>query len=79
MEYSPPLPSTFTITLKDLGFDLSAKVGDNYLYATTSGEMTVSVNSGNCVGYSFSIINIVKHVVSGVITYELTCNRYFII
>jgi len=72
------LEKTFTIVLKDLGFDLSEKLSDgSYKYASSDGEMTISMKSGNCVGREFSIVDggIKKVTTSGVVTYELVCNR----
>jgi hypothetical protein len=72
------LEKTFTIVLKDLGFDLSEKLSDgSYKYASSDGEMTISMKSGNCVGREFSIVDggIKKVITSGVVTYELVCNR----
>lgn len=56
-------PSYFTITLKDLGFDIN-----DYL---TDETAQISMKSGMCVGRTFDITNVVK---SG-INYVLTVNR----
>lgn len=72
------LSGTFTLVLKDLGFDLSEKDSDGeYLYASSDGDMTISMKSGNCAARDFIIIEdgITKETNSGVITYKLVCNR----
>lgn len=72
------LEGTFTIVIKDLGFDLSEKLSDgSYKYASSDGDMTISMKSGNCAARDFTIVEngITKVVDGGVITYKLVCNR----
>lgn len=72
------LDGTFIIVLKDVGFDLSEKNTDgNYKYASSDGDMTISIKSGNCTGREFAIVEngITKVTDAGVITYKLVCNR----
>ena len=72
------LSGTFTIVLKDLGFDLSEKLSDgSYKHASSDGDMTISMTSGKCAARDFIITDggIKKVTTAGVVTYELICNR----
>jgi len=66
--------STFKIYIKDLGFDLTLKSGDNYYYAS-SDKMQISMISGNCTGRTFDINKIEKDTTLGYTRYVFTCTR----
>ena len=68
----------FPRVMKDLGFDLSEKLSDgSYKYASSDGDMTISMTSGKCAARDFIITDggIKKVTTAGVVTYELICNR----
>lgn len=72
------LDSTFFVELKDLGFDLSEKLSDgSYEYASTDGEITLSLTSGNCAARDFVVADngITKVNTGGIITYKLELKR----
>ncbi len=65
------LDGSFVLYLKDLGFDLSEKDSSgNYIYASTDGEMAISITNGLCAGRSFTIAKngILREVYGGVVT-----------
>ncbi|MBP7359552.1 MAG: hypothetical protein KA955_09490, partial [Prevotella sp.] len=66
--------TTFTIFLKDLGFDLSQISGDKYYYAA-SDKMSISMISGTCAGREFQIDSIKRNTDLGYLRYELVCER----
>lgn len=76
------IEESFTLYLKDIGFDLSAQDEDgNYIYAAYGETIQVSMKSGMCAGRTFDVTNIEKQVNSvgivwfGYTRYVLTCNR----
>lgn len=58
------IQATFTITLKDIGFDIND-------YLSTSGNATISMKNGMCGGREFEIVECKKEESN----YILTCNR----
>lgn len=58
------IPATFTITIKDVGFDINE-------HLSTSGNATISMKNGMCGGREFEIVECNKEESN----YVLTCNR----
>lgn len=72
------IPAEFTIYLKDLGFDLSAKDADGqYKYATTD-TMQISMKNGYCIGRTFDIVEngIKKDTSPGYTRFVVECKRF---
>ncbi|NDV68584.1 hypothetical protein [Dysgonomonas sp. 25] len=72
------IPESFTIYLKDLGFDIAAKDSDGqYKYATTD-TMQIAMKSGMCVGRTFDILErgITKDTSLGYTRYVVRCKRF---
>jgi len=72
------MSEAFTISLKDLGFDLSEKDSDGQYKYATSDTMQISMKSGMCIGRTFDVIEngITKENSSDKIVYKIRCKRF---
>lgn len=72
------LDGTFTIYLKDLGFDLSERDENGQYKYATSDTMQINMKSGMCVGRTFDVIEdgITKDTTLGYTRFKIVCNRF---